>query len=147
MIQNDEQLLAVKQQLERIESALHSLKQRLLPQSEATFRLMSEGYVDQIAALRQEIDQYLGISPGPQPPGESATIGGVIRQIDLDENTFRLSDPALRTHDLTCEYDELAEEDVRALVGKPVRVTGTLRASGKTGQRTMEADKIELKSR
>jgi hypothetical protein len=147
MIQNDQQLLTVKQQLERVESALHSLKQRLLPQSEATFRLMSEGYVDQIAALRQEIDEYLGISAGPQHQGESATIGGVIRQIDLDENTFRLSDPASKTRDLTCEYDELAEEDVRALVGQPVRVTGILRASGKTGQQTMEADKVELRSR
>jgi hypothetical protein len=95
MIQNDEQLVTVKQQLERVESALHSLKQRLLPQSEASFRLMSEGYVDQIAALRHEIDQYLGISVRLPQPGESATIGGVIRQIDLDENTFRLSDPAL----------------------------------------------------
>ncbi|HEY2584451.1 MAG TPA: hypothetical protein VGI81_01655 [Tepidisphaeraceae bacterium] len=62
MIQNDEQLLTVKQQLERVESALHSLKQRLLPQSEATFRLLSEGYVDQIAALRRDIDEYLGIA-------------------------------------------------------------------------------------
>lgn len=89
MIQSDEQLATVKQQLERVEAALHSLKQRLLPQSEATFRLMSEGYVDQIAALRQEIDEYLGISAGPPRQGESTTIGGVIRQIDLDENTFR----------------------------------------------------------
>ena len=67
MIQNDEQLGTVKQQLERIESALHSLKQRLLPQSEATFQLMSEGYVDQIETLRQEIDEYLGVSTRPPP--------------------------------------------------------------------------------
>ncbi|HEY2589078.1 MAG TPA: hypothetical protein VGI81_25265 [Tepidisphaeraceae bacterium] len=147
MIQNDEQLLTVKQQLERVESALHSLKQRLLPQSEATFRLMAEGYIDQIAALRREIDEYLGIATRTARAEGSATVGGVIRQIDLDENTFRLSDPTLKARDLTCEFDELAEEDVRALVGQPVRVTGTLRASGKTGQQTMEADKVELNAR
>lgn len=67
MIQNDEQLLAVKLQLERVESALHSLKQWLLPQSEATFRLMSEGYADQIADLRQETDKYPGVSTRPPP--------------------------------------------------------------------------------
>lgn len=95
MIQNDQQLQTVKEQLDRVESALCSLKQRLLPGSSAT---------------------------------------------------FRLSDPAFRAHDLTCEYDELVEEDVRALLGHPVRVTGTLRASGKTGQQRMEADTIERRA-
>lgn len=146
MIQNDEQLLTVKQQLERVESALHSLKQRLLPQNEATFRLMAEGYVDQIAALRREIDQYLGIRTEAEAVEGSASVGGVIRQIDLDENTFRLSDPVAKGRDLTCEYDELAEEDVRSLVGRQVRVTGTMRASPKTGQQTMEADTVEPQS-
>jgi hypothetical protein len=60
MIENDEQLRTVKQQLERVESALHSLKQRLRPQREATFRLLSQGYVGQISALRREIDEYRG---------------------------------------------------------------------------------------
>jgi len=72
---------------------------------------MSEGYVDQIAALRQEIDELSRqFRPARSTQGESATIGRRHRQIDLDENTFRLSDPASKnTPTSPARYDELAE--------------------------------------
>ncbi|NOT02817.1 MAG: hypothetical protein HOP29_19635 [Phycisphaerales bacterium] len=62
MIANDQQLKVVRQQLERVETALSSIKRDVLPKSETRFRLMAEGYLDQIGDLRQQIDEYLGVS-------------------------------------------------------------------------------------
>jgi BMFP domain-containing protein YqiC len=61
MIQNDEQLNLVRQQVGRLEDALRSLAVTVRPKSEDQFRVMAEGYVDQLDLLRREIDRYLGI--------------------------------------------------------------------------------------
>jgi hypothetical protein len=61
MITNDEDFALVQRQLERIETALGALRRDVLPQSEARFLLMAEAYVEQILALRAEIDEYLGV--------------------------------------------------------------------------------------
>ena len=62
MIANDEQLQLVKEQVATLESALESLEKRVRPQSEMQYRVFAEGYVDQIAILRADIDGYLGIA-------------------------------------------------------------------------------------
>ena len=59
MIENDEQLGIVRTQLRRMEFVLEGLKRDVLPHSPQRYELMSEAYVDQIAALRREIDEYL----------------------------------------------------------------------------------------
>ncbi|MCI0643239.1 MAG: hypothetical protein L0Y72_23270 [Gemmataceae bacterium] len=56
MIQNQEELTLVRKQLSRIEDALVSLRARL--KNERNFAIYSEGYVDQIAELKAEIDAY-----------------------------------------------------------------------------------------
>ena len=61
MITTDEDFALVRQQLERVETALGALRRDVLPQSEARFLLMAEAYVEQILALRAEIDEYLGL--------------------------------------------------------------------------------------
>jgi hypothetical protein len=67
MIQNDEQLNLVRQQVGRLEDALRSLAISVRPKSESRFRVMAEGYVDQLDILRREIDQYLGIDTMREP--------------------------------------------------------------------------------
>ena len=66
MIQNDEQLDIVRMQLARMEFVLEGLQREVLPHSRQRYELMSEAYVDQIAALRREIDEYLA-SKSPAP--------------------------------------------------------------------------------
>ncbi|MCI0376835.1 MAG: hypothetical protein L0215_04465 [Gemmataceae bacterium] len=56
MIKNNSQLEVVQEQLARIERALTSLRARV--KNERNFAIYSEGYVDQIAELRAEIDAY-----------------------------------------------------------------------------------------
>jgi len=61
MIKTDEDLEVVRQQLARVESALGALRREVLPVSEERFLLMAETYVEQLLALRAEIDEYLGL--------------------------------------------------------------------------------------
>ncbi len=61
MIQSDQEFELVRQQLTRAESALGALRREVLPQSEDRFLLMAEAYVEQILALRREIDEFLGL--------------------------------------------------------------------------------------
>lgn len=58
MIQTDEELKIVRKQLGRLEAVLQDLEERVRPQSEQQFGLMSEIYVEHIAKLRQEIEAY-----------------------------------------------------------------------------------------
>jgi len=59
MIRDDQDLEIVRTQLRRMESVLDGLKRDILPYNKARYELWSEAYVDQIAALRREIDEYL----------------------------------------------------------------------------------------
>ena len=63
MIRNDEELAVVRQQLTRIEDALVELRREVLPRNRANYEVLAEGYFDQIASLRTEIDTYLGMEP------------------------------------------------------------------------------------
>src|SRR5437588_9768927 len=140
MIQNDAQLQVVREQLARIERALESLSRDMRGKNVGQFRVMAEGYVDQISDLRRQIDEYLGVLPLLGTPDTVGEADGVVRQVDLDENTFRLSDRGPGLSDITCEYDELDEERVKSALGRRVRVRGVVRASGKTDRRTIEVD-------
>lgn len=71
MIRDDNELLIVRKQLSRIEDALASLRRDVLPQNQRNFEILSEGYVDQMAALMAEIDAYLGIVTEAVPDGAS----------------------------------------------------------------------------
>jgi hypothetical protein len=61
MIKTDQDLELVRQQLARAESAFGALRREVLPQSEERFLLMAEVYVEQILALRAEIDEFFGL--------------------------------------------------------------------------------------
>jgi len=58
MIQTDEELGVVREQLGRLEAVLDGLEREVRPKSEKQFGLMSEIYVEHIAKLRREIDEY-----------------------------------------------------------------------------------------
>jgi hypothetical protein len=60
MIANDEQLQLVNEQVATLESALESLAKTVRPRSEMQYRVFAEGYVDQLAILRADIDAYFG---------------------------------------------------------------------------------------
>ena len=61
MIKTDQDLEIVRQQLARVESAIGALRREVLPLSEERFLLMAQTYVEQILALRAEIDEFLGL--------------------------------------------------------------------------------------
>jgi hypothetical protein len=59
MITNDEQLEMVREQAKRLETALESLAKTVRPESELQYRVLAEGYIDQLEILRAGIDEYL----------------------------------------------------------------------------------------
>lgn len=70
MIRTDDDLRVVREQLERMQSALESLHTTVRPVSEARFQLMAEAYFEEIQNLRSEIDAYLGIEDHPSQHAE-----------------------------------------------------------------------------
>lgn len=62
MIVSQDDLRITQEQLARVEAALLSLKETVWPHSRERFRMLAEGYADQMEALRSEIDEYLGIT-------------------------------------------------------------------------------------
>jgi hypothetical protein len=64
---NDEFVFAHKH-LSRMEAALAALRQDVLPKNKRDYEVYAEGYIDQIAKLRAEIDAYLGIGMEPIDP-------------------------------------------------------------------------------
>ena len=136
MICNDEQLKVVRGQLELIEGALESLKRDVLPKSRANFDVMAEGYIDQIAELRSEIEQYVGVSM-------SSEAEGVIREVDLDENTFRLRERPDHAPEIQCQYDDRMAAEVTGSLGTRVIVRGTLKTAARSKRLTMEVKSIQ----
>jgi hypothetical protein len=139
MIRTDDALAVVRRQLERVEDALAALRRDVLPKNRRNFEILSEGYVEQIALLRREIDGYLGLAP-PTPAEQAA---GVVRSIDLDAQTFVLRQRPGQEPDLLCEFGAHLEETVTAALGRPVLVTGILDKSPKTQKEKMEVEKID----
>ena len=62
MIRNQADLELTKSQLALVEDALYSLRQEILPKSEARYALMAEGYLDEIQKLQAEINEFLAKS-------------------------------------------------------------------------------------
>lgn len=61
MIENDSQLDQARQALLDLEDALRALRNRVSPANPALFLAMAEDYRANIAAIRSEIDRYLGL--------------------------------------------------------------------------------------
>jgi hypothetical protein len=142
MIHNEQELTIVREQLHVAEQALKAIRDEVRPVSESRFLMMAESYVDVIQELRAQVDEYLGLQAVADAE-EAASVEGVIREVDLDENTFILREVTESEAELHCEYAEADEEDVKSLLGERVVVTGTIRKSAKTGRQTMEADFIQ----
>lgn len=143
MIAPDPKLEALREQLTRLEHALESLSRDIRPTNEQLFRVMAEGYVDQIAQLRLEIDRYLGVASITPSVGRFVVTEGEIREVDLDRYTFRLCDRGANEPELLCEYDELLRDEVRELLGERVRVKGWMRVDPATLGQRLEVERIE----
>ena len=65
MIRNNEELAVVQNQLRLVEDALASLRRDVLPKNRSNYKVLSEGYVEQIRTLRGEIGAYLGVTAEP----------------------------------------------------------------------------------
>ena len=77
MIKCDEGLQLVREQMNRIEDALLSLRRTVLPRNARNYAVFAEAYIDQILVLRAEIDEYLGLSPvtaPATPPLQAVTV-------------------------------------------------------------------------
>jgi hypothetical protein len=61
MIKGDLELQRTREALVLIENALQSLRDDVFDKSPARFRMMAEGYVDEIDMLRARIDEYIGL--------------------------------------------------------------------------------------
>ena len=70
MIRNDKELQVVLKQLGRAEEALAALRADVMPKNQRNFEILSEGYVDQVTALKADIDEY-NSRKTPPPPEQS----------------------------------------------------------------------------
>jgi hypothetical protein len=59
MIADENELRVSLQQMQNVIQALDDLRETVLPANPELFAVMSEGYIDQIARIRDEIDEYL----------------------------------------------------------------------------------------
>ena len=134
MIANDEQLEMVRGQLGRLEEGLHSLAKTMRPQSETQFRVMAEGWVDQMAVLRAEVDDYLGVSAvkAPQPEieiaieGPHAALGdtrvsAVTKLMDRLRRALRTTVESARETLAPTDNENITEEFVEKLCDPPLQ--------------------------
>jgi hypothetical protein len=70
-------------------------------------------------------------------------VEGVIRQIDLDAQTFVLRERPDQQSDLPCEYPDALAELAKELLDRRVKVAGLLETSRLTHRAKMEAEAIE----
>ena len=62
MIHSEAGLEETRELIVELERSLNRLRRRVLPINEQKFRIMAEGYIMEICRLREEIDEYLGIT-------------------------------------------------------------------------------------
>ncbi|MET0461779.1 MAG: hypothetical protein ABW007_01440 [Chitinophagaceae bacterium] len=62
MIENEEQLQQTRLAIINLESALASLNREVLPINPQRFILMAEPVIDQIRELRQQVEEYIGLT-------------------------------------------------------------------------------------
>jgi len=77
MIENDDQLNQTRGAIADLESAMAALKRDVLPLSAERFAVMSEPVIEHIRELRQQVEEYVGITAATQvwqmrgePPAE-----------------------------------------------------------------------------
>jgi hypothetical protein len=62
MIENDNQYQQALTVLQRLETALASLRRRVEPVNPELFRAMAQSYIDEIIDIRNEVDEFIGIN-------------------------------------------------------------------------------------
>ncbi len=82
MIENDGQLNQTRLAINDLESAMAALKRDVLPLNAERFAVMAEPIVDHIRELRQQVEEYVGITTAIQvwqmrgnPPAEIRLLG------------------------------------------------------------------------
>ncbi len=77
MIENDDQLNQTRLAINDLEAAMAALKRDVLPLNAERFAVMAEPIVDHIRELRQQVEEYVGITAAVQvwqmrgdPPAE-----------------------------------------------------------------------------
>ncbi len=66
MIENDNQLNQTRLAINDLESAMAALKRDVLPLNEERFAVMAEPIIDHIRELRQQVEEYVGITAAIQ---------------------------------------------------------------------------------
>ncbi|GHT16983.1 hypothetical protein FACS1894189_2050 [Planctomycetales bacterium] len=70
MIHSEKGLMKTQELVTELERSLVELRHRIQPVNEPKYRLMAEGYISQLRQLREEIDEYIGISVFDDTPQE-----------------------------------------------------------------------------
>lgn len=68
MIESIEQKNETEKQMRRLENSLIILREKLLPNREKQFKAMASGYINKLRELREEIDEFTGMSMFNVPP-------------------------------------------------------------------------------
>lgn len=66
MIENEAQLNQTRLAINDLEAAMAALKRDVLPLNAERFAVMAEPIVDQIRELRQQVEEYVGITAATQ---------------------------------------------------------------------------------
>jgi primosomal protein N'' len=65
MIENDTQLDRTQAAIQKLEKALAALKREVFTVNPTRYAVMAEPLVEQIQVMRQEVDDYIGLSLMP----------------------------------------------------------------------------------
>ncbi len=68
MIKNKEAYDVVYQQIQRVQSALESLRREVEPKNKRNFEILTEGYDELIAELTRELESYQTEALTPDEP-------------------------------------------------------------------------------
>ncbi len=132
----------------RVRKAILHAVQRLMPVQGGTVESIRFGgeLAGRRVSTRLTRQAVPRLKQAMRPPGDTEEykdVEGVIRELDLDNNTLYLRDRPDNLPALLCNFDETLEPDAIACLDTSVVLTGTLRTNAKNGAQTMDIETIE----
>jgi len=140
VIRTQADLERTRTSLLRFENGMRTQRQEI--ENVRNFELLTEGDVEIIARLRDEIDVYLGLII--EQPME---ILGIIASVDVDQETFILRSSSPDQSEMVCAKRFGLTEDIDSILGESVRVIGMLQRHRITKRIVLKVESITVVER
>ena len=115
-IRNDQELAQAQDALSTLYRAVAALREEAGTTNPQAFPVLAEGPRHEMQRLQAEIEAYTGVEV-------TARVEGEIREMDLDQQTFRLRKVA-QGQEVVCRFGAELTPITPTLLGKRVRIIG-----------------------